>query len=152
MFPINSAKRREAGKVKVEMLLLAGMGEPGRFAPDDLRFLMSNITIAVKVMGHNQLSTSLIGTRRNELSIEDAVRGFLEGITDGFDRTGAIVHALPAGEQSIQNTVSQPLHVLLVETDRAKSLKIQEAFERVRDEGSIARMRLEVTRGQDVPD
>jgi hypothetical protein len=85
-FPINLQKRLEAGKINTGNLLLASMGEPGRFAPDDLRFLMSNVTVAVKTMGHDQFATSLIGTRRHEMSIGDAARGFVEGILENSVR------------------------------------------------------------------
>jgi hypothetical protein len=90
LFPINLQRMRESGKVQVGYLLLVGMGEPGRFAADDLRFMMSNVTVAVKTMGHDQLATSLFGTRRKELPIDEAVRGFVTGIVDGYERFRAI--------------------------------------------------------------
>ena len=75
LFPINLQRLHEAGQVQVDHLLLVGMGEPGRFAADDLRFMISNVTVAVKSMCLDQLATSLFGTRRQELPIEDEVRG-----------------------------------------------------------------------------
>jgi hypothetical protein len=64
LFPINLQRSQEAGT-----LLVAGMGEPGKFAQDDLRFLVSNLIVAVKSMGHDEFATALIGTRRRELLI-----------------------------------------------------------------------------------
>src|SRR5262249_45215146 len=72
LFPINLQRLHEAGKVNVEYLLLAGMGEPGSFAADDLRYMMSNVTVAVKCLRYDHICTSLFGTRRNELSIGEA--------------------------------------------------------------------------------
>src|SRR6478672_515963 len=50
LFPINLKQYHKAGKVRARNLILAGMGEPGRFAQDSLRFLMSNIVVAVNSM------------------------------------------------------------------------------------------------------
>jgi hypothetical protein len=85
LFPINLKSSYKASRLKIKVLLVTGMGEPGSFSAGDLRFMMSNITVAVKGFRYNRLCTGLIGTRRNELSIEDAARGFLEGIRDGFE-------------------------------------------------------------------
>jgi len=90
LFPINIQKHLAEGRINTGNLLLASMREPGRFAPDDLRFLMSNVTVAVKTMRHDQFATIFIGMRRHELTIGDAVRGFTEGILDGYARFRAI--------------------------------------------------------------
>jgi len=36
-------------------------------------------------MGCDQFATPLLGTRRNEVPIGDAIRGLLEGILDGYE-------------------------------------------------------------------
>jgi hypothetical protein len=151
LFPVNLQKRREAGKINVDNLLLVGMGEPGRFAADDLRFLMSNITIAVKSMGHDQLSTDLIGTRRNEIPVEQAVRGFLEGILDGYERFRAIAEGVTDNKQRYQEAAERPLLVALVEGREEKAKRIQEAFEAVGREALIPGLQLEVGRGDNLP-
>ena len=120
LFPVHLQRSREAGRVNVDVLLLAGMGEPGNFAADDLRYLMSNVTVAVKSMGHHQFSTMLIGTRRNEISIGQAVRGFLEGILDGYERFRAIADALTYDRASFQELAEQPLFVSLVDGDEER--------------------------------
>lgn len=150
-FPINLQRRREAGKCNVENLLLVGMGEPGHFAVDDLRYLMSNITVAVKSMGYHQVSTTLIGTRRNELPIEHAVRGFLEGILDGYEHFRVIADAVTDRREHFQELADQPLSIALVEGDKEKAQRIYEAFEAVGQERLIPRLQLEVARGDDVP-
>ena len=50
LFRVPLMRAKAAGKVKADELLLVGMGEPGCFAADDLRFLMTNVTVAVKSM------------------------------------------------------------------------------------------------------
>ena len=84
LFPINLQRLHEAGQVQVGHLLLVGMGEPGRFAADDLRFMISNVTVAVKSMCLDQFATSLFGTRRRRASdrgsgprVRDGHRGWL---------------------------------------------------------------------------
>jgi hypothetical protein len=151
LFPVNLQRRREAGKVNVDYLLLVGMGEPGHFAPDDLRFLMSNATVAVKSLGQHQLSTMLIGTRRNELPIEHAVRGFLEGVLDGYERFRVIADAVTDDRQRFQEATEHPLFVALVEGDEEKAKRIYEAFEAVGREHLVPGLQLEVARGDNVP-
>ncbi len=90
LFPIELKQFHKAGKLRAKTLLLAGMGEPGRFAQDSLRFIFSNIFVAIKAMGANEFACSVLGTRRNELPISEAVRGLLQGIGDGYERIKAI--------------------------------------------------------------
>src|SRR5580704_2976875 len=117
LFPIRLEQYHKAGTVKAQNLILAGMGEPGRFAQDSLQFLMSNIVVAVKAMGESQFASTLIGTRRNELSTSDAIRGFLAGICDGYERLRAIAQAVKSNREGLLRLIEQPLEVLLVSAD-----------------------------------
>src|SRR5258707_7544304 len=90
LFLINLEQFQRAGRIKADNLLLAGMGEPGRFAQDSLQFVISNIVVAVKIMGHDEFASPLIGIRLNELSVEHAIRGPVQGIHDGYERIRAI--------------------------------------------------------------
>ena len=137
LFPINLQRLHEAGQVQVDHLLLVGMGEPGRFAADDLRFMISNVTVAVKSMCLDQLATSLFGTRRQELPIEDAVRGFVTGIVDGFERFRAIVSVVQERRDLLRQAATKPLSVLLIEPDEEKLQKIQSSLETLRNENLI---------------
>ncbi len=150
LFPVHLQRMREAGRVKVDCLLMAGMGEPGQFAADDLRYLMSNVTVAVKSMGHDQLSTSLIGTRRNELSFGQAVRGFLEGILDGYERFRVIADAVTYRKEDLQQAVLRPLFISLVVGDAEKAERIFEAFEAIGADRSIPGLQMELARGDKV--
>jgi hypothetical protein len=151
IFPVNLQQKREAGKVNVDYLLLAGMGEPGRFAADDLRYLMSNVTVAVKSLGHHQLSTTLIGTRRNELSVEHAVRGLLEGIVDGFERFRVIADAVTEDKERFHEAAEQPLFVTLVEETEEKAQRTYEALEAAGREHLVPGLQVEASRGDPVP-
>ena len=121
LFPVNLQRSREAGKIKVDGLVMAGQGEPGSFAADDLRYLMSNVTVAIKSMGCHQLSTMLIGTLRNELSVGQAVHGFLEGILDGYERFRVIADAVNYHKELFQAEATGPLFISLVEADEEKA-------------------------------
>jgi hypothetical protein len=63
-----------------QLFLLAGMGEPGRFAQDDLRFLLSNITIAVKSLGYDQFASASLALEgknsQSEMPFADFWREF----------------------------------------------------------------------------
>jgi hypothetical protein len=152
LFPINLQRMHEAGKVQVGYLLLVGMGEPGRFAADDLRFMISNVTVAVKTMGHDQLATSLFGTRRNELPVGDAVRGFVMGIVDGYERFRAITDVAQDRQERLQQAAANPLSVLLIESDEGRLTQIKEAFEALIKEALIPRLRLTASRGARIDD
>jgi CHAT domain/Peptidase family C25 len=146
LFPINLQRSQEAGT-----LLVAGMGEPGKFAQDDLRFLVSNLIVAVKSMGHNQFATDLIGTRRKELSIGDAVRGLVDGIKDGYERFRAIADVMTDSRERFLQAAGRPLDVVLVDPDQDKLKQIQNAFEAIVSERAIPGLKLDVVRGNDVP-
>jgi hypothetical protein len=147
LFPINLQHRKDEGKSNIDVLLLAGMGEPGRFAQDDLRFLMSNITVAVKSMRYDTLCIGLLGTRRGELRLAEAVRGLLEGIKDGYTRFRAVADVVTENRAAFDEAFRQSLSVILVEPDDTRLTQIQKAFE----ESSIPGLHLEVDRVADVP-
>jgi hypothetical protein len=68
-------------------LMLAGLGDPGRFTRDDLRFLMMNVATAASGLKLDHLATVLIGTGNGGLARDRAVRGYLTGIADALART-----------------------------------------------------------------
>src|SRR5439155_7131996 len=104
------------------------MGEPGRFAQDDLRFLSSNITVAVKEMGYDQFATPLLGTRRNEIPIGDAIRGLLEGILDGYERFRAIANSVTDDRERLRRAGQRPLYLVLVESNEDQLREMQDAL------------------------
>src|SRR4029077_18365038 len=117
LYTINFAQYHKSKEVKAKNLIIAGMGEPGRFAQDSLRLVISNIVVAVKSMGEDQFAATLLGTRRKEMSIADALRGFIEGLLDGFERLGAIADAVKEDREALRRAATRPLNVLLVHAD-----------------------------------
>jgi hypothetical protein len=151
LFPINLQRKHQAGTINVEYLLLAGAGEPGQFGQDDLRYLVSNLVVAVKAMGQFHFSTHLMGTRRNELPIDHAVRGFLEGIADGYERFRAIAGGVTESRERFEQAATQKLQVAIVEADEVKANRILDAFQAASRDGLFPGLHLEVDHGDNVP-
>lgn len=149
LFLINLAQFQRAGRMKADNLLLAGMGEPGRFAQDGLRFIISNLVVAIKVLGHDQFATPLIGIRRNELSVADAVRGLVQGIHDGYERIRAIAED-SKDREALRSSALQPLSVVLVHSDLNKSIEIEKRLRELERENPFPDIRLTIHRGPDV--
>lgn len=80
--PVPKGNREMKGKA----VLLAGMGDAGKFRRDDLRFLLMNVTLAISNLGHNDFATVVIGSGRGSLTKERAIRGMLQGICDAMQR------------------------------------------------------------------
>jgi hypothetical protein len=150
LFPINLKQFHKAGKLRAHTLLLAGMGEPGRFAQDSLQFLFSNVVVAVKAMGENQFATSLLGTRRDELPIGDAVRGFVQGIGDGYERIKAMAEEVTEDKESLRAVIQQPLSIVLVHPDAAKLKRIARELEAIAGAKSLRNLKLFVSPGKPV--
>jgi hypothetical protein len=150
LFPVDLQRLRERGLVKARCLLLVGMGEPSRFAVDDLQFAMSNVTVAVKHMGYDRVVTVLPGTRRNELPVGEAVQGFIRGIQDGYNQFSAIVDVARQERQRLQQAASAPLHVMLVESDRTRLTEIEKARQVLRDQEVVPKVDLIWSPGETV--
>ena len=118
------------GPIAAKAVLLAGMGEEGRFTKDDLRYLMANVAYAVSALGLDTFATVLIGSGEGNLSEDRALRGMVEGISDALIR-------LPKGDRLERLT--------LVERDDDCHRKIIKALERLREEEVFPELHLEVT-------
>ncbi|WP_139031292.1 CHAT domain-containing protein, partial [Bradyrhizobium sp. ORS 375] len=152
LFLINLRQfQRDAG-MKADNLLLAGMGEPGRFARDSLRFLVANLVVAVKIMGHDEFASPLIGIRRAELSIADAVRGFIEGVQDGYERIRAAADSDTRDREALQSAAMRPLAVVLVHPDGHKTEDMLAQLRVLAKEDALSNVKLTVLRGPDSPD
>jgi CHAT domain-containing protein len=150
LFPISLEQYHKAGIMNAPNLLLAGMGEPGRFARDSLQFVISNIVVAVKVMGHSQFATNLIGTRRNELSIGEAIRGLVQGIDDGYERIQAIADDDSKNREFFRKGAEQPLCIILVDPNEEKLKQIKQELDGLAIENSDSKVKLEISQGRDV--
>jgi hypothetical protein len=150
LFLINLEQFQRAGRIKADNLLLAGMGEPGRFAQDSLQFVISNIVVAVKIMGHDEFASPLIGIRRNELSVADAIRGLVQGIHDGYERICVIADDDTMNRKTLRSVAAQPLSVVLVHADLDKSKEIEAELDALSHENPFPNIKLTIRRGPDI--
>jgi CHAT domain len=147
LMPINLAQFHKADKIHADTLILAGMGEPGRFAQDGVRFIFSNVVVTIKAIAVNEFATPLLGTRRNELPVGDAVRGLVQGICDGYDRALAIADSVTESKDAFQAVVRQPLTVILVHEDAQKLALIQRELQDLAKNTQLPNINLTVVDG-----
>ncbi len=69
-------------------VILAGMGEYGRFNREDLELLFANVTYAVTALEWREFATVVIGSGEGNLSLEQAIEGMLEGVGSALRRLG----------------------------------------------------------------
>src|SRR4030095_4694522 len=69
------------------IIALAGMGIPGRFGAPELTVPVQELCWALGRMGKRHLVTVLIGAGAGNLSIADAVNGWMRGIRRAVSRS-----------------------------------------------------------------
>ena len=69
-------------------VILAGMGEYGRFNREDLNLLFANVTYAVTALGWREFATVVVGSGEGNLSVDQAIEGMLEGVGSALGRLG----------------------------------------------------------------
>jgi pimeloyl-ACP methyl ester carboxylesterase len=69
-------------------VILAGMGEYGRFNREDLNLLFANVTYAVTALGWREFATVVVGSGEGNLSLDQAIEGMLEGVESALRRLG----------------------------------------------------------------
>jgi hypothetical protein len=139
LFRVPLERLHDAGKVKAEELLLVGMGEPGDFAADDLRYLMTNVTVAIKSMHRESASAPLIGYRRGEMSVELAARAFIEGVDEGYHHCRSMIENLGDDRARFLASFFGDLKIVLVEPDRDRAATILETFRQLSREKELVR-------------
>jgi CHAT domain/Lecithin:cholesterol acyltransferase len=97
------------------IIALAGMGIPGRFGAPELTVLVQELCWALGRMGKRHLVTVLIGSGAGNLSIADAVNGWMRGI-------GRAVSG------SVEDRARRLTRVTFLEYDPAKIEEIDEAL------------------------
>jgi pimeloyl-ACP methyl ester carboxylesterase len=117
-------------QIAAKAVLLAGMGEAGRFTRNDLRYLMTNVAYAIATLGIDRFASVLIGSGAGNLPRESALRAMLDGIVDAIKR-------LETGERLQQ--------VTLVEYNKTYHDDICTLLEKFAADGSIPGLALEVT-------
>ena len=97
-------------------VILAGMGEYGRFNREDLELLFANVTYAVTALEWREFATVVVGSGEGNLSLEQAIEGMLEGVGSALRRLG--------GQGRLET-----LHI--VEYDKNRSQVIQKLLDTV---------------------
>ncbi|WP_224368088.1 CHAT domain-containing protein [Hyalangium versicolor] len=104
------------------LIVLAGMGIPGRFGMPELTVTVRELFWSLSRMGKKHLATVLIGSGEGNLSVEEAVRAWIRGVqqvTSGSDM--ALLQ-----------------RITFVEVDGTKARALQEALR-----GEVARLRMD---------
>lgn len=91
-------------------VILAGMGEYGRFNREDLNLLFANVTYAVTALDWREFATVVVGSGEGNLSLDQALEGMLEGVGSALKRLG---------EQGRLDV----LHVVEYDKDRIKAIE-----------------------------
>ncbi len=136
LFFVNLARIKPVPAIRINELVLVGLGEPGQLSPDDVQFLISNITTAVKKMGFSVFATNLIGTRRRELSILEAARSVVDGILDSHRRLEALSPSSRREQNFIYNSENS-FRIMVVDNDKQKLIKMRNAFINASDSRDI---------------
>jgi pimeloyl-ACP methyl ester carboxylesterase len=74
----------EGRAVGAQAVIVAGMGDYGRFSPDFLREIMANVAQASAALGRREVSSVLIGAGEGNMSVEQALKGLVEGFCAGL--------------------------------------------------------------------
>lgn len=73
---------------RARLIVLAGMNEPGRFGVPELTVLSRELSWALGRMDRRHLATVLIGTGNGNLSMQEAVSGWLNGVRRAITGSG----------------------------------------------------------------
>lgn len=102
--------------VAANTVMLAGMGEYGRFNREDLELLFANVTYAVTALKWREFATVVVGSGEGNLSLEQAIEGMLEGVGSALRRL--------RGQERLKT-------LRIVEYDKARSKIIQALLDNI---------------------
>lgn len=125
-------------RLKSRSVLLAGMGEFGKFTYEALCYLMMNVAYAVSNLGVEKFAGVLIGTSVPDLPLDRIVKGMLSGVCDAL-------HHLPKERRFLKEFV-------LVELDGARYPKILKVLRELVREQTIGNLALTVNEGAALPE
>ncbi|HVG05525.1 MAG TPA: M17 family peptidase N-terminal domain-containing protein, partial [Burkholderiaceae bacterium] len=103
-----------AGRLAAESVIVAGMGEFGRFGASDLRLVMSNVAQGAGALGYSTIATVLVGAGNGNLNRETALREILEGLGNGLEQLSS------GGDAPTQ------LQVIIIERSAARFFELRE--------------------------
>ncbi len=72
--------------IAANAVILAGMGEYGRFNREDLDLLFANVTYGITALGWREFATVVVGSGEGNLSLEQAIEGMLQGVGSALRR------------------------------------------------------------------
>lgn len=116
-------------QIAARAVLLAGMGEYGRFNYNQLRYLAMNICYAISALKLQSFATVLIGTGEGNLEVNEAVKGLLSGFCDAL-------HHVDSKERVKE--------FKLIEQDKSKHSEIVGALNELRDRKVIDNIEISV--------
>jgi hypothetical protein len=122
------------GAVGAEGVVVAGMGDFGRFSSAALRQLMANVAIGAAALGLSTIASVLVGAGEGALDRDTALRELLEGLGTGLtelrEETGATSVALK--------------RVLLVERDPLRYFALVKRLEALAKDDGLSTVTLTV--------
>jgi pimeloyl-ACP methyl ester carboxylesterase len=117
-------------QIAAKAVLLAGMGEPGQFSRNDLRYLSTNVAYAIAALGHDRFASVVIGSGEGNLPKEGALRAMLRGVGDAQTRLNA------------QERLQQ---VILIEYDEAYYKDMADIVQRLAKDNPIPELQIDVS-------
>ena len=110
------------GQLGADAVLVAGMGEEGKFGEDDLRYLMLNVAFGISALKEKSFATLLIGAGKGNLNVDQAVRGMVHGVCDALKR-------LPRSDRIGK--------VAIIEIDHGRCLEIHDQLKKMQEDDAI---------------
>jgi pimeloyl-ACP methyl ester carboxylesterase len=117
-------------QIAAKAVLLAGMGEPGQFSRNDLRYLSTNVAYAVAALGLDRFASVLIGSGEGNLPKEGALRAMLRGVGDALMRL---------------NTRERLQQVILIERDETYFAEMADIVQRLAQDNPIPELQIELS-------
>ena len=122
------------GALAADGVVVAGMGDFGRFSPSALRQLMANVAVGAAALGLSSIASVLVGAGEGALEWDSALQQFLEGIGTGLTELR---------EEQRQAEVSLK-KLVLIERNPERFFALVGKLQRMANEGSLATVRLKV--------
>jgi CHAT domain-containing protein/pimeloyl-ACP methyl ester carboxylesterase len=107
--------------VKAQAVIIAGMGDYGKFSADSLRQIMSNVAQAAAALRIRQVSSVLVGAGEGNLSVEQALKCMLEGFAAGLSEL----------KQSRPDDVGALQELRIVELNSERFIEIDQNLEKL---------------------
>jgi hypothetical protein len=124
-------------QIAARTILLAGMGEFGKFSYDALCYVAMNVAYGVSNFRLAKFASVLIGSGEGGLSVEEAVKGLLSGVCHAL-------HHLPEERRFLKEFI-------LLEKDLKRYEQIKEVVKKFEYEKSNGKLNLKVVEGKDLP-